>query len=119
MSAIETTRTAIESGEWDPKLDAVAAAPGNHRVLYEDDVIRVLSVTVEPGETEPVHHHRWPSVFVLDRFVKLRNFDGNGRDIPLPVPEKPEYPIVLKLPPKLPHAIRNEDKTLCHGTRIE
>ncbi len=67
---------------WDPNLDALVAAPGNHRLLYEDDAIRVLSVSVAPGEKEPVHHHRWPSVFVIDRLVKLRDFDGEGRENP-------------------------------------
>ena len=31
---------------WDPALDGVLAAPENHQVLYEDDVIRVISVTI-------------------------------------------------------------------------
>ncbi len=52
---------------WDPELDAVIAAPGNHKVLFENDRLRVLEVILEPDEEEPVHHHRWPSVFVLDR----------------------------------------------------
>ena len=25
-----------------------------------------VEVTLEPDDEEPVHHHRWPSVFVLD-----------------------------------------------------
>jgi hypothetical protein len=35
---------------WDPALDAVKAGARNHVVIYEDKEIRVLSVTVEPGE---------------------------------------------------------------------
>ena len=54
---------------WDPALDAVPAAPENHKVLYEDDVIRVVSVSIAPGKTEKPHHHRFPSVFVIDRMV--------------------------------------------------
>jgi predicted metal-dependent enzyme (double-stranded beta helix superfamily) len=119
MATIGVISADLKPSEWDPKLDAVVAAPGNHLVIYEDDLIRVLSVTVAPGETEPVHHHRWPSVFVLDRLAKLRNFDGAGREIPVPIPENSEYPVVLKLPPKPSHAIRNEDVTTCHGIRIE
>jgi hypothetical protein len=38
-------------------MDAVAAAPGNHRVLLENDRVRVLEVTVNPGEREPLHAH--------------------------------------------------------------
>ncbi|MER8692098.1 hypothetical protein NKI77_07965 [Mesorhizobium opportunistum] len=104
---------------WDPRLDAIAAAPGNHHVLYEDDVIRVLSVTVAPGESEPVHHHRWPSVFVIDRLAKLRDFDGEGNEIALPFPATFDMPLILKLPPQPAHAVRNEDVVAVHGTRIE
>jgi len=35
---------------WEPKLDGLAAAPANHRLLYEDESIRVLSVSIAPGE---------------------------------------------------------------------
>ncbi len=48
------------------RFDALVAAPGNHRVLFENDQVRVLGVTVEPGQTEPPHHHPWPSVFHID-----------------------------------------------------
>src|SRR6476620_11771350 len=52
---------------WDPELDAVVAAPKHHKVLFENEALRVLEVTLEPDDEEPVHHHRWPSVFVLDQ----------------------------------------------------
>jgi hypothetical protein len=55
---------------WDPSLDSLATAPANHRLLYEDESIRVLSVSIAPGQTEPRHHHRWPSVFVIDSLGK-------------------------------------------------
>lgn len=45
--------------------DAVQAAPGSHKVIFENAVVRVLEVTVPPnGQTEPMHHHRWPSFFL-------------------------------------------------------
>jgi hypothetical protein len=46
--------------------DAVQAAPASHRVIYENALVRVLEVTVPPaGRTEPMHHHRWPSFFLV------------------------------------------------------
>ncbi len=117
MTADHTDIGAIT--EWDPALDAVAAAPDNHEVLYEDQFLRVLSVIVGPGETEPLHHHRWPSVFVIDRLAKLRDFDDQGREIPLPFPAGVELPVILKLPPQSAHYVHNEDTKLAHGTRIE
>jgi len=48
-------------------FDAVAAAPNSHRVLLEDEKIRVLRVEVAPGVTEPVHDHRWSSVMYFEQ----------------------------------------------------
>jgi predicted metal-dependent enzyme (double-stranded beta helix superfamily) len=105
--------------QWDEGKDAVVAAPAHHRVLFEDDMIRVLSVSIGPGETEPPHHHRWPSVFVIDRLVKLRDHDGTGREIPLPIPDGFELPLTIRMPPQDLHFVRNEDTVPFHGTRIE
>src|SRR5579871_4398901 len=45
--------------------DAVAAAPGSHRVVFENALVRVLEVTMPPpGKVEPMHHHHWPSFFL-------------------------------------------------------
>jgi hypothetical protein len=47
-------------------FDAVQAAPASHRVIFENALVRVLEVTVPPpGKTEPMHHHRWPSFFLV------------------------------------------------------
>jgi predicted metal-dependent enzyme (double-stranded beta helix superfamily) len=58
---------------WDPALDGVLAAPENHKVLYEDEAIRVISVTIAPGAIEKPHHHCLPAVFVVDRLVSVRD----------------------------------------------
>ena len=81
---------------WDPKFDGLTAAPANHRLLY-DESIRVLSVNIALGQTEQPHHHRWPSVFVIDSLAKLRG--PPRREIPLPIPNDFELPLTVKLPP--------------------
>ncbi len=43
--------------------DAVAATPVNHKVVLENDLVRVLDVTVPLHSEEPPHTHFWPSVF--------------------------------------------------------
>jgi hypothetical protein len=47
--------------------DAVAAAPGNHKVVLENDTVRVLEAKVPLHSKEPPHTHFWPSVFFEDR----------------------------------------------------
>jgi predicted metal-dependent enzyme (double-stranded beta helix superfamily) len=118
MTAISMDGT--DPASWDPQLDAVTAAPQHHQVLYEDDLIRVVSVSIAPGLQEPVHHHRWPSVFVIDRLPRrMRDFDGDGQEIPLPVEVGAELPLVVKFLPQPAHSVRNEDDIPFHGTRIE
>jgi hypothetical protein len=46
-------------------FDAVEAAPQGHKVLFENAIVRVLQVEVARGTKEPMHHHRWPSIFVV------------------------------------------------------
>lgn len=107
---------------WDPALDAVIAAPRNHAVLYEDDVICVLAVSVAPGETEQPHHHRWPSMMIFDRTAKIRDFDGvTGVEKMLPTREglPLPLPLTIKFPPQPLHYVENCDTRPIHATRIE
>jgi hypothetical protein len=68
-------------------FDAVQAAPNSHKVVFENEFVRVLEVTVPPaGTTIPMHHHRWPSFF-LDwdtgggtPHISYRRPDGSVRD---------------------------------------
>ena len=60
-------------------MDALIAAPGQHRLILENDPVRVLETLVQPGETVPFHTHCWPSTMVVisgSDFVR-RDADGN------------------------------------------
>lgn len=50
---------------WPPELDALAAAPAHHKSLLENDRVRVLDSVIAPGESTPVHTHRWPAVIYV------------------------------------------------------
>jgi hypothetical protein len=65
--AMADNRADLDPSTWDPTLDAVVAAPKHHKVIFENERLRVLEVTLEPNDEEPIHHHRWPSVFVFDQ----------------------------------------------------
>jgi hypothetical protein len=68
---------------WDPALDAVIAAPKHHKVIFENDRLRVLEVILDPQDEEPVHHHRWPSVFVFDQIEgPIHDYSPDGRLLP-------------------------------------
>ena len=69
---------------WPSSMDAVLAAPGSHRVLFENDDVRVLEVTIATGDREPEHTHRDPSVMVVDGPARIRYWhvlaDPEGND---------------------------------------
>ena len=69
MSLERSASNAGRSGEaeaWLPELDALVAAPKHHRLLFENDRVRVLDTRIAPGDTVPLHTHRWPAVHRFD-----------------------------------------------------
>ena len=105
---------------WDPALDGVLASPENHTVLYEDEAIRVISVSIAPGAIEKPHHHCLPAIFVVDRLVSVRDFNSaTGEEIPLPIPKDAPLPITAKFLPQPLHYVENLDTRPFHATRIE
>jgi hypothetical protein len=62
---------------WPPSMDAVVAAPASHRVLFENDDVRVLEVTIAAGHREPEHTHRDPSVMIIDGPARIRYYRGD------------------------------------------
>ena len=39
------------------ELDGAAVAPNNHKVIFENDQVRVLETTIASGEVTPLHTH--------------------------------------------------------------
>jgi len=64
--------------DWPSNQDAVIAAPDNHKILMENDKVRVLEVSLSPGETEAVHHHQWPSVLYIQEAGDFVDYDGDA-----------------------------------------
>lgn len=102
-----------DPADWPPELDAVIAAPHEHSVLFENDRVRVLEVNIAPGTTEPVHHHRWPSVLYLTSGSEFIDRAGSGevlndsrmRDVPL------AFPFAMWKEPEAPHYLENLSST--------
>ena len=90
---------------WPDSLDALLAAPDHHRLLLENDNVRVLEVHIPPGEFVPVHTHRWPSVIFTLAAADFIRRDAEGKVLldtrvtPFPAPR----PTAEWLPPLPPH----------------
>jgi len=98
--------------------DAVQAAPGSHKVLFENGVVRVLEVTVPPaGTTELMHHHRWPSFFLFwdtggkTNHIRYLRPDGSAREqMSVSEPVHPGKWKINWMKPEPMHAIHSVEK---------
>lgn len=90
---------------WPAELEATIAAPDNHKILLENERVRVLEVTLGPGEVEPLHFHRWPSVLHITQADEWIDRDAQGSVIfdsragpPL------QLPLTMWKGPEAPHS---------------
>ena len=97
-------------------LDAVAAAPLNHEVIFENEKVRVLRVTVRAGKIEEKHTHKWPSVFTITKRPRIKYFNGQGQvDLGSP----PEDGVPFWLEPEGVHWVENPSDFDLEAIRIE
>jgi len=106
---------------WPASLDAVAAAPKNHRVVLENVHVRVLEVTVQPGERESLHAHCMPSVMYLMHEGPYKDYGPNGELLEEVAEAAPvdKFPMTLWLEPQGPHAVENLDSQPVRLLRVE
>ena len=98
---------------WPAHLDAVIAAPKNHKILMENDQVRVLEVYLAPGEKEALHHHKWPSVLYIQEAGDFIDYDQDGKVIfdSRKLPEPLTFPLTMQKGPEAPHSPVNLSKT--------
>lgn len=94
---------------WPPETDAVAAAPRNHKILLENDRVRVLEVIVPPRTVEPLHSHRWPSTLYIMEAGDFIDRDAKGNVVfdSRKLPEPLTFPLAMWKEPEAPHSIEN------------
>jgi hypothetical protein len=114
------TMTTEQPWSWPEAMDALLAAPASHRVLLENDRVRVLEVVIEPRTREPEHTHRAASVMIVDEPARIRYYAGGAMQF-----ESPEHsgaPSAVRvgwMEPEGPHSVENIDERRYHAIRIE
>jgi len=92
---------------WTPENDALAAAPQNHRLLFENEQVRVIEVSVRPGVREPLHAHRYPSVLY---YVSAAHMEEYSPGLAAIDRGHKEDGAVIFLPIGPPHQMENMEK---------
>jgi hypothetical protein len=105
---------------WPETMDALAAAAASHRVVLDNDRVRVLEVVIEAGAREPEHTHQAASVMIVDEPARIRyytdgvlRFESQARSGSSPGVQ------VRWMEPEGPHSVENIDQRRYHATRVE
>jgi hypothetical protein len=96
--------------------DAVKVWPEGHRVLFENQDVRVLDVRNAPHSKEPFHTHLWPGFFYVVQGEPMKYSTQNGvPPIMLGVP-----PVkIIPLHPNPMHSVENLGDQEAHFIRFE
>ena len=101
-------------------MDALLAAPASHRVLIDNDRVRVLEVVIEAGVREPEHTHQASSVMIVDQPARIRYYAEGALTFETPAgPTTAAGLRVSRLEPEGPHWVENIDQQRYHAIRIE
>ena len=106
---------------WPDEFDALIAAPEHHKLLLENDTVRVLDTLIRPNEITAVHTHKWPATLYIlswSDFVRYddknnivvdsRNFDKS------PLPSSSVW-----TEPLPPHRLKNVGENDIHIISVE
>jgi hypothetical protein len=106
---------------WPPELDALVAAPLHHRLLLENDHVRVLDTEIPPGARTPVHTHCWPALhYVLSSSAFVRKDESDSVMLDTRTTSFAQTPPqVLWGEPLAPHSLENVGTTSLHIISIE
>jgi len=96
-----------------PAHDAMKAATEHHKLLLENESVRVLETRIRPGERTAVHSHPWPAVQYVVSFSDFIRFDPEGKVLvdSRNMATKPAPGAALWSPPVPSHYIQNVGTT--------
>ncbi|MFI5057219.1 MAG: hypothetical protein ACHQLQ_03465 [Candidatus Acidiferrales bacterium] len=107
--SVDPQREKSQPWPWPDSLDALVAAPSHHRLLFENERVRVLEVRIGPGQLVPVHTHRWPSAMCVVSSSDFIRRDAAGKLLfdSRTVGPPPSKPIMQWMEPLPPHSVEN------------
>jgi hypothetical protein len=132
LMALSAAHGQAKYPEWNfpMKYDSVKAAPKNNKLLYEDNKLRFIEVTILPGEKEPMSGQPYPSVYMYDapqpsdsQLVDTNldpssslNGQGSGHG---PAPDDQQFPTCDTMAPRAPHEVVNKGSIPAHYYVLE
>ena len=89
-------------------LDGPIAAPDHHRILFENDAVRILETSIAAGDMTPLHTHLRRTILYVVSGTDFVRRDGDGTVL-LDTRGDPDFGMsgVIDAPPVGPHTLEN------------
>ncbi len=109
------------SSPWSEELDALIAAPLHHKLLFENDKVRVLDTSIPPGETTALHTHQWPASLYVISWSDFMRYDAAGKVLldSKNLPKAISPAMALWSEPLGPHVLKNTGDKNLHVISVE
>ncbi len=106
---------------WPEELDALIAAPQHHKLLFENETVRVLDACIPAGEITNVHTHKWPASLYIISWCEFIRYDKDGNVLldSRNLSKQPSPSTVLWSEPLVPHALKNTGNNPLHVISVE
>ena len=87
----------------------MARAPDHHKVLFENEQVRVLDTELQPGHQTPVHAHEWPASLYVLSWSDFVRYDAEGRVLldSRSAEARPAPGSAVWIAPLPPHSVQN------------
>ena len=109
------------TNEWPDELDALIASPQHHKLLFENEFVRVLDTNIAPGEITNIHTHQFPSSSYFLSWSHFIRYDEKGKVLvdSRTLSKIPSPGSDLWSEPLAPHALENIGDDPLHVISVE
>jgi hypothetical protein len=110
-----------ETWLWPEELDALTAAPQHHKLLFENETVRVIDTLIPPNEITELHTHKWPGSLYILSWSDFVRFDENNHVVvdSRTFQKSPEPSTALWSEPLTPHKLENVGEKDIHVISVE
>lgn len=107
--------------QWPLELDALTAAPEHHKLIFENDFVRVIDTCIPPGEITALHLHSLPASHIVVSWSDFIRYDADTNillDSRTTIKDIPQNSAFWG-EPLLPHKLKNVGVNKLHIISVE
>lgn len=106
---------------WPAELDALIASPQHHKLLFENESVRVIDTLIRPKEITALHTHKWPATLYILSWSDFVRYDDKDNIVvdSRTMAKAPLPDMAIWTEPLPPHKLENVGENDIHVIGVE